>query len=120
LPLQAVGAEFRRAVPAQPVARVAGFTESAHESAAIFLVSPVVTVAVKRKVLETTSEKMFGGEPRARRVVHQNSGEFQMGPAKTEIHGWPPCLHYKLGKVIPRAQPGENAVAFPTPGYQAL
>ena len=49
-------------------------------------------------------------------VVLQHAGEGQLGPAQAEIHRRLGRVLDKLRQVVPRAQPGQDAVALPSPG----
>src|ERR1035441_4821264 len=94
---------------------MAGVAERLEKTVAALLVRPVVGVAVKTKIRETAREKMFRRKFRGVRVVFQDTGEFQLRPAKAEVHRRQLGGADEFREVVARAEPRKDAVAFPAP-----
>ena len=58
---------------------------------------------------------MVGDELRRMGVVFQHAGKFQLQPAQAEIHRGPSGGLDKFGQVVAGPQPGQNAIALPSP-----
>ena len=120
LPLFPVVAISRRLVPSQPGAVVPGPFQGLDETAAAFLVRPVIRVAVIQKIVKSPGQKMLGHQLGGMGMILQYPGKSQLGTAKTEIHGWFFGADDKLRQIIPGAEPGQNPMSFPTPGNHLL
>src|SRR5260370_1134521 len=102
-----------RTMPAQPVAGVIGIAQGPNEGGSILLEGPVVPVAVKNKILQSSREKMFCHQPRASRMIHKDTRKLQLRPAEAEIHRRLSGMQHKFRQIVARAQPCEYAVALP-------
>ena len=107
-------------MPAEPGAGMAGTFQRADKTFAAFFVGPVVRIAIKHEMAEAAGEKMFGYKLRSMRVVFQHASEFQVLAAEAEINGGLFGIHNKFRQIIASAEPGQDAVAFPTPGNDLL
>src|ERR1017187_10497132 len=63
---------------------------------------------------------MIGNQLGSMGVVFEHAGEVQVGTAEAKIHGGFVLALDKFRQVVPGAEPGENAIAFPAPGNDLL
>ena len=119
-PLLAVGAKGRALMPFQPVAGMARLPQGGDKPHPPLIVGPVGGVAVKGEVREAARQKMIGHQLGRMGVVFEHAGEMQMRAAEAEVHRGLVLALHKLRQVVPRPEPGQDAVALPAPGNNLL
>ncbi len=95
---------------------MAGAAQGRGKALAALAVGPVVRIAVKHKIGEAAGKKMLRHQLRGLGVILQHARITQVRPPEAEVHCWLGCVFDKVRQVVPRTQPGQDAVAFPAPG----
>ncbi len=107
-------------MPSKPLASVARSGDELGESGASFFKSPIIPIAIEGKVFKTSGKEMIRNQLSTGMMIHQDAGEGELRPPETEIHRWFFGIQDKFSQIIPDAEPGEDAIAFPAPWDNAF
>ena len=94
--------------------------QSTHKRAATLVVGPVGGIAVEEEMRKAARQEMVGYYLSGVGVVFKDARKVQVGPAETEVHGGLVLLFHEFRQLVPGTQPGQDAVAFPSPRHDFL